>query len=120
MWSKPLVDLGITAKGIHSAGRSQPAVQRQGLRELDCFWSCKGSCGPISEKLKRSFSKQNPDVRFMDTIHHVAVKQTVAALTHDPRMPRFISNFRVTEDDISHRIEAKILEAMPMHADPLS
>jgi len=65
--------------------------------------------GPTSDRLKRAFLGQSADVQFVDAIGPVAVKQTLAALTHDPRMPRFVGRFGVVEEGDGARAEAEVL-----------
>jgi len=63
----------------------------------------------MSDQLKHDFTQQNPDIRFVDAIAPVAVKQTLAALGHNPQAPGFVNDFRVINQDADVRVLATVL-----------
>lgn len=101
---RPLQDLGIAAEGYTQPER---AAEQFNARDFELIVFGRGVLGPLSEKLKRRFSKQNPGIAFVDAIHPVAVKQTLAALAHDPSRPRFVRDFRVANQTAEARILAR-------------
>ena len=81
---EPLVARGVDAQGFT---RPHEAGDRFDARNFDLVVFGRGVLGPLSERLKRAFAADNPDVRFIDVIAPIAVEQTLAALAHDPRIP---------------------------------
>lgn len=103
---RPLLDLGIAAIGFT---QPEEASRRFNARDFELIVFGRGALRPVSDRLKVEFAEQNPNARFVDAIQPVAVKQTLAALLHDPRTPRFVSTFRVVREGTNDRITATIL-----------
>lgn len=99
---RPLQDLGVAAEGYT---QPEQAAKQFNAKDFELIVFGRGVLGPLSEKLKRSFSTQNPHIAFVDAIAPMAVKQTLAALAHDPLQPRFVRDFRV----VNQTAEARIL-----------
>jgi hypothetical protein len=103
---QPLLDLGVAAQGFT---QPEQASERYNAKDFELIVLGRGVLGPLGDRLKRAFAEQNPDVGFVDAIHPVAVKQTLAALAHDPRQPRFAKDFRVVKEGADDRILATVL-----------
>jgi hypothetical protein len=100
-----LVELGINARGFTQLD----SASELNAREFDLIVFGRGALGPLSERLKREFATQNPDARFIDTIAPVAAEQTLAALAHDPRIPRFVERISVSARVGVVDVEATVL-----------
>ena len=68
---EPLVAAGVDAQGFT---RPEEAIDRFDARDFDLIVFGAGVLEPLSERLKRAFAAQNPDVRFVDVIAPVAVE----------------------------------------------
>jgi hypothetical protein len=62
---EPLVARGVDAQGFT---RPDEANDRFDVRDFDLVVFGRGVLGPLSERLKRGFAADNPDVRFIDVI----------------------------------------------------
>jgi len=102
---EPLLALGVAAKGTV---QPDTATTLFNARDFELIVFGRGVLGPASDRLKRAFLAQSAEVRFVDAIGPVAVKQTLSALTHDPRVPRLISGLSVVEEDEGVRVEAQV------------
>jgi hypothetical protein len=103
---EPLLDAGIDAQGSTQPGE---ASRRFDARQLDLIAFGRGVLGPLSDRLKREFTAQNPGIRFVDVIAPVAVKQILAALAHDPLSPGLVRDFTAMRSDLADRASATIL-----------
>jgi hypothetical protein len=103
---EPLVARGVDAQGFT---RPHEAIDRFDARDFDLIVFGRGVLGPLSERLKRAFTAENPGVRFIDVIAPLAVEQTLAALAHDPRVPQFVSDVEVFTDSRAVRVTSTIL-----------
>jgi hypothetical protein len=83
---EPLLDAGIDAQG---STQPEQASRRFDARQFDLIAFGRGVPGPLSDRLKREFTAQNPGIRFADVFAPVAVKQILAALAHDPLPLKF-------------------------------
>lgn len=108
---EPLVDRGVDARGFT---RPDEAADHFDARDFDLIVFGRGVLGPRSERLKRAFARNNPDIRFIDVIAPVAVEQTLAALAHDPQSPRFVRDVQVSREADTVRVTATILGACRM------
>lgn len=105
---QPLRDLGVDAEGYTQPER---AGRTFNARDFELIVFARAALGPVSEKLKRGFTTQNPHIAFVDAIGPVAVNQTLAALAHDPRTQRFISGLRVVNESANAGIQAIVRAA---------
>jgi hypothetical protein len=111
----PQVNQGVVeplrALGVRIQGSTDPddAAKLFEARDFELIVFGRGIVGPLSERLTREFTAQNPDVRFIDAVAPVAVKQILSALQHDPRVPRYAADFRVVDDGFDCLVEANIL-----------
>ena len=103
---QPLRDLGINARGFT---RPEQAGARFDAAAFELIAFGRGALGPVSDRLKRDFSEQNPHIRFVDVIQPVAFGQILAALAHDPHTPRFVSDFEVFREGGHDFAGARIL-----------
>jgi NAD(P)H-dependent FMN reductase len=103
---EPLQALGIAAEGFT---QPEQASERFNANDFELIVFGRGALGPVSDQLKSEFTRQNPDVRFVDAIAPVAVKQTLAALAQDPQAPQLVTDFRLMDGDAGARIFATVL-----------
>ncbi len=103
---EPLLELGIAAQG---STEPEVASERFDARDFELVVFGRGVLGPLSDRLKRDFAEQNPDIRFVDAIAPVAIKQTLAALARDPQDPQFLNDVRVAKEGEDIRVHAIIL-----------
>lgn len=103
---EPLVKNGVDAQGFT---RPEEASSNFDARDFELIVFGRGVLGPLSDRLKREFATQNPDIRFVDAIAPVAVEQTLAALAHDPRAPLFVTDLAVLQEDAAIRVTATVL-----------
>lgn len=83
--TQELAALGVAVQGSTEAER---AAGRFDAGEFDLIAFGGGLVGPVSERLKRDFARQNPRVRFLDTYAPLAVRQIVDALEgREPEPP---------------------------------
>lgn len=102
----PLLALGIPVQGTTDP---EGAAQKFDAANFELIVFGRGIVGPLSERLTRDFTLQNPDVRWIAAVAPVAVRQILAALDHDPRLPRHAMNFRVMEDGPDCLVQATVL-----------
>ena len=105
---EPLLDAGIDAQG---STQPEEASRRFDARQFDLIAFGRGVPGPLSDRLRREFTAQNPGIRFVDASAPVAVKQILAALAHDPLSPRFIRDITPVRSQVADRISATILSS---------
>jgi hypothetical protein len=112
----PQVNQGVVeplgALGVQIQGSTDPdnAAKLFEAKDFELIVFGRGIVGPLSERLAREFTAQNPDVRFIDAVAPVAVKQILSALQHDPRVPRYAADFRVVDDSFGCLVKANILQ----------
>jgi hypothetical protein len=103
---EPLIERGVNARGLT---RPLEAVELLDARDFDLIVFGRGVLGPLGNRLKRSFLTQNPDIRFVEVIAPVAVRQTLAALAHDPRVPRYVTEVAAVYEGWGIQVRATIL-----------
>jgi N-hydroxyarylamine O-acetyltransferase len=72
-----LAELGVAVRGSIEAER---AAEQFDARDFDLIAFGGGLIGPLSERLKQKFLRQNPQIRLLDTFAPRAVREIVAAL----------------------------------------
>ncbi|MGO4123345.1 hypothetical protein AB4Z01_03055 [Inquilinus sp. YAF38] len=102
----PLLALGIPVQG---SADPDGAARQFDAADFDLVVFGRGIVGPLSERLTRDFTLRNRDIRWIDAIAPVAVRQILSALDHDPRLPRHAMNFRVKEDGLDLLVQATVL-----------
>lgn len=97
--------------GIDAHGSTEPdtADAVYDARSFDLIVFGRGALGPQTDHLKRAFHRRNPDIRFVDALGPIAVRQIIAALRRDPRSPEFVRDFKVKRDDGGWRVAATVL-----------
>jgi hypothetical protein len=103
---EPLLEHGVDALGFT---RPADVAAHFNARDFDLIVFGRGLLGPLSERLRRSFATDNPDIRFVNVIAPVAVEQTLAALARDPRDPRFLRDVEVSAEDRTVQVTATVL-----------
>jgi N-hydroxyarylamine O-acetyltransferase len=76
-----LAELGLTVAGSTEPER---AAEQFDARDFDLIAFGRGLLGPLSERLKRDFERQNPHIRLLDTFAPAAVRQIALALAGAP------------------------------------
>jgi hypothetical protein len=103
----------LRALGVQVQGSTDPddAAKQFDAKDFELIVFGRGIVGPLSERLTREFAARNPDVRFIDAVAPVAVRQILSALQHDPRVPRYAAGFRVVDDGFDCLVQANILKS---------
>ncbi|WP_148253466.1 arylamine N-acetyltransferase family protein [Aidingimonas lacisalsi] len=79
-----LLELGVDVRGTTDI---ENAADRFDATEFDLIAFGRGVLGPASDWLKQAFTRQHPQIRFLDTLAPLAVGQILAALTGKDRDP---------------------------------
>jgi hypothetical protein len=69
-----------------------------------------GVVGPLNERLRLEFTRQNSQVQFLDMFAPVAVKQIISALEGPDKPLQYVADFRVAEDGSDYVVTATILQ----------
>jgi N-hydroxyarylamine O-acetyltransferase len=67
---------------------SERAAEQFDARDFELIAFGRGLAGPLSERLKQAFTRQNPQIRLLDTFAPLAAWQIVAALDGGRRQPQ--------------------------------
>ncbi|WP_158890511.1 hypothetical protein [Amycolatopsis anabasis] len=73
---RQLRELGMDVRGSTSPEHADTEFD---AHEFDLIVFGSGAVGPLSERLRREFSRRNPAVRFLDAFAPVAIRQITAA-----------------------------------------
>lgn len=104
--TQQLVARGVSARGSIDA---EHAAEEFDAKDFDLI-SFGGVVGPLNERLRLEFTRQNSHVQFLDVFAPVAVKQIVAALEGPDKPLRYVANFNVAEDGLDYVMTATILQ----------
>lgn len=102
-----LVARGVSARGSIDA---EHASDQFDARDFDLVSFGGGIVGPLNERLRLEFARQNPQVQFLDAFAPVAVKQIISALEGLDQPLRYVADFHVAEDDLDYVVTATILQ----------
>lgn len=84
MVRQELLELGVDVRGTTDV---ENAADRFDAEDFDLIAFGRGLLGPASERLKQAFTRQDPQIRFLDTLAPLAVGQILSALTGKDRDP---------------------------------
>jgi hypothetical protein len=84
-------------RGIAAQGCAQPEIATKlfDARDFELIAFGRATAGHAADAIKKIFEMRRPGILLIDVIGPFAVRQVVAALRHDPRVSRFISQLRV-------------------------
>ena len=105
--TQQLVARGVSARGSIDA---EHAAEEFDAKDFDLISFGGGVVGPLNERLRLEFTRQNSHVQFLDVFAPVAVKQIVAALEGPDKPLRYVANFNVAEDGLDYVMTATILQ----------
>jgi hypothetical protein len=105
--TQQLVARGVSARGSIDA---EHAAEEFDAKDFDLISFGGGVVGPLNERLRLEFTRQNSQVQFLDVFAPVAVKQIVAALEGPDKPLRYVANFNVAEDGLDYVMTATILQ----------
>jgi len=105
--TQQLVARGVSARGSTDA---EHAADQFDAMDFDLISFGGGVVGPLNERLRREFTRQNSQVQFLDTFAPVAVKQIISALEGPDKPLQYVADFRVAEDGSDYVVTATILQ----------
>jgi len=102
----------LAARGMSARGSidAEHAAEQFDAKDFDLISFGGGVVGPLNERLRLEFARQNSHVQFLDVFAPVAVKQIVSALGGPDRPLRYVTDFRVAEDGLDYVLTATILQ----------
>ena len=108
----PTVTQQLVAHGVAAQGSidAEHAADQFDARDFDLISFGAGVIGPLNERLRLEFGRQNSQVRFLDIFAPVAVNQIISALAGPDRPRKFVADFGVTEDGSDYIVNATILQ----------
>jgi len=105
--TQQLVERGVSARGSIDA---EHAADQFDAKDFDLISFGGGVVGPLNERLRLEFTRQNSQVQFLDVFAPVAVKQIVSALASPDKPLRYVADFNVAEDGLDYVMTATILQ----------
>jgi hypothetical protein len=106
--TQQLVAHGVSAQGSIDA---EHAADLFDAKDFDLISFGGGVIGPLNERLRLEFGRQNSQVQFLDIFPPVAVNQIISALDGPDRPRKFVADFNVTEDGLDYIVKATILQS---------
>jgi hypothetical protein len=102
----------LVARGVSALGSIDPehAADQFDARDFDLISFGGGVVGPLNERLRLEFTRQNSQVQFLDVFAPVAVKQIVSALAGPDKPLQYVADFHVAEDGSDYVVTATILQ----------
>jgi len=105
--TQQLVERGVSARGSIDA---EHAADQFDAKDFDLISFGSGVVGPLNERLRLEFARQNSHVQFLDVFAPVAVKQIVSALASPDKPLQYVADFNVAEDGLDYVMTATILQ----------
>lgn len=102
-----LVARGVSARGSIDA---EHAADQFDAKDFDLISFGGGVVGPLNERLRLEFTRQNSQVQFLDVFAPVAVKQITSALGGPDKPLQYVADFHVAEDGLDYVVTATILQ----------
>lgn len=105
--TQQLAARGMSARGSTDA---EHAADQFDAMDFDLISFGGGVVGPLNERLRLEFARQNSQVQFLDVFAPVAVRQIVSALEGPDHALRYVADFRVAEEGPDYVMTATILQ----------
>jgi len=105
--TQQLIARGVSARGSIDA---EHAADQFDARDFDLISFGGGVVGPLNERLREEFTRQNSHVQFLDVFAPVAVKQIISALEGPDKPLQYVADFHVAEDGLDYVMTATILQ----------
>jgi hypothetical protein len=105
--TQQLVARGVSARSSIDA---EHAADQFDARDFDLISFGSGVVGPLNERLRQEFTRQSPQVQFLDVFAPVAVKQIISALAGPDKPLQYVADFHVAEDGSDYVMKATILQ----------
>jgi hypothetical protein len=105
--TQQLVARGVSARGSIDA---EHAADQFDAKDFDLISFGGGVVGPLNERLRLEFTRQNSQVQFLDVFAPVAVKQIISALEGPDKPLQYVADFQVAEDGLDYVVTATILQ----------
>jgi hypothetical protein len=102
----------LTARGVSAQGSTdaQYAADLFDGRDFDLISFGSTVSGSLNESLRRAFARQNPRVRFLDSLAPIAAKQIVSALKGGSGQQQYVARSRVAEAGLDYLLKAIVLK----------
>ena len=102
----------LTARGVSAQGSvdAEHAADQFDAKDFDLISFGGGVVGPLNERLRLEFTRQNSEVQFLDVFAPVAVKQIMSTLEGQDKPLRYVADFQVAEDGSDYVVSATILQ----------
>lgn len=102
----------LEALDVEVSGCFEPdrALSMHHARDFDVVAFARAALGPRADVLRDALRAQNPAVRSVDLVGPLAVRQVLAALEHDPAVPRFVRDLDVERAGERGIARAEVLE----------
>jgi CheY-like chemotaxis protein len=104
---QPLLALGVSARFSTEAER---AAELFDAHDFDLIVFGYGIVGPLSERLRREFTRQDPNAAFLEAFAPVAIRQIAAELERSGRSQQYVADFKVMDVDPDLLLRATILQ----------
>jgi hypothetical protein len=102
--------LGARGVSARASIDAEHAAEEFDAKEFDLISFGGGVVGPLNERLRLEFTRQNSQVQFLDVFAPVAVKQIISALEGPDKPLRYVADFNVAEDGSDYVVTATILQ----------
>ena len=104
---QPLLALGVSAQFSTEAER---AAELFDAHDFDLIVFGYGIVGPVSERLRREFTRQDPNAAFLEAFAPVAIKQIAADLERSGKSQPYVTDFGVVDVGPDLLLRATILQ----------
>jgi hypothetical protein len=104
---QPLLALGVSAQFSTEAER---AAELFDAHDFDLIVFGYGIVGPVSKRLRREFTRQDPSTAFLEAFAPVAVRQIAAELERSGKSQQYVADFRVVDVGPDLLLRATILQ----------
>jgi hypothetical protein len=95
---------------VQGSTDAQYAADLFDARHFDLISFGSAVAGSLNETLRHEFSRQNPQVQFLDTFAPIAAKQIFSALNGGSAQQRYVARSRLAEDGVDYLLKAIILK----------
>jgi hypothetical protein len=105
---EPLLALGVLAQFSIEA---ESAAELFDAHDFDLIVFGYGIVGPLSERLRSEFTRQDPKAAFLEAFAPVAIRQIAAELERSGKSQQYVADFRVVDDGLDLLLRATILRS---------